>query len=107
MVTRGPQHGEETRVPQGAERGNPHANKIGPSTPFDFSEKSSSDGVCYQGSVRFRQTGLFSSRLRPGSLNDSPVTRYRNMAPPDSTTAQAESLVSRKILSPNNLKHLR
>ena len=36
MVKHSPQHSEETRGPQGAERGNPDVNKIGASTPFDF-----------------------------------------------------------------------
>jgi len=37
MVRRRPQHSEETRSPQGTERDKPDANKIGASTPFDFS----------------------------------------------------------------------
>ena len=37
MVKRRPQHSEETRVPQGAERDKPEPNKIAASTPFDFS----------------------------------------------------------------------
>jgi hypothetical protein len=37
MVKRRPPHSEETRVPQGSERGNPDANKLGASTPFNFS----------------------------------------------------------------------
>ena len=37
MVKRRPQHSEETRAPQGAERDKPDPNKIGAGTPFDFS----------------------------------------------------------------------
>ena len=37
MVRRRPQHSEETRAPQGPERDKPDPNKIGASTPFDFS----------------------------------------------------------------------
>jgi hypothetical protein len=37
MVRRRPQHSEETRVPQGTERDKPDPNKIGASTPYDFS----------------------------------------------------------------------
>ena len=39
MVIRRPQHSEETRAPQGGERDIPDPNKIGVSTPFDFSGK--------------------------------------------------------------------
>ena len=39
MVKRSPEHSEETRVPQGAERDKPDPNKIGASTRFDFSGK--------------------------------------------------------------------
>ena len=37
MVRRRPQHSEETRAPQGTGRDRPDPNKIGASTPFDFS----------------------------------------------------------------------
>jgi len=37
MVKRSPQHSEETRVPQGVEQDKPDPNKIGASTPYDFS----------------------------------------------------------------------
>jgi hypothetical protein len=37
MVKRSPEHSEETRVPQGAERDKPDPNKIGAFTRFDFS----------------------------------------------------------------------
>ena len=37
MVKRRPQHNEETRVSQGVEQDKPDANKIGASTPYDFS----------------------------------------------------------------------
>jgi Transposase DDE domain group 1 len=37
MVKRSPQHSEEIRAPQGTERDRPEPNKIGASTPFDFS----------------------------------------------------------------------
>jgi hypothetical protein len=39
MVKRSPQHSEEIRVPQGAERDIWEVTKIGASTPFDFSGK--------------------------------------------------------------------
>jgi len=37
MVKRSPQHSEEIRARQGTERDKPDPNKIGTSTPFDFS----------------------------------------------------------------------
>src|SRR5437773_9929396 len=39
MVKRSPQHSEETRAPQETERDKTEANKLGASTPFDFSGK--------------------------------------------------------------------